>query len=171
MSETDSSTSTVSNPDSTASEEPRTDDTELDPRTRRAREEDMDVSMLAKGGVYEVHSQSGNIYEVDVVSSSCTCPDWQDRKPEGGCKHLRRVDVEIKAGAAPRPDGHLPEELPLDGSGDDLAACTERIAERIELLETEIERRQHERKELGSALAIIEEFRTSDHTVSNRDYQ
>jgi len=169
MSETDSSTSTVSNPDSTASEEPRTDDTELDPRTRRAREEDMDVSLLAKGGVYEVHSQSGNIYEADVVSSSCTCPDWQDRKPEGGCKHLRRVDVEIKAGAAPRPDGHLPEELLTNGSGDDLTACTERITERIQLLETEIERRQHKREELCSALAIIEEFRAPASTVSDRD--
>ena len=63
----------------------------------------MDVSLLARSGVYEVHSQSGNTYEVDVVSSSCTCPDWQDRKPEGGCKHLRRVDVEIKAGTVPDP--------------------------------------------------------------------
>jgi hypothetical protein len=129
----------------------------------------MDVSLLAKGGVYEVHSQSGNIYEVDVVSSSCTCPDWQDRKPEGGCKHLRRVDMEIKAGAVPRPDGHLPEELLIDGSGNDLVACTERIIERIQLLETEIEHRQHEREELSSALTIIEEFRVSPSTVSDRN--
>ena len=169
MSETDSSTSTVSKPDSTASEEPPTDDTEPDPRTQRAREEDMDVSLLAKGGVYEVHSQSGNIYEVDIVAQSCTCLDWQEREPEGGCKHLRRVDMEIKTGAVPRPDGHLPDELLLDGSGDDLVTCTERIAERIESLETEIERRQHEREELRSALAIIEEFRASTSTVSNRD--
>ena len=169
MSETDTSVSTESNPDSTASKEPPTDDTELDPRTRRAREEDMDVSLLAKGGVYEVHSQSGNIYEADVVSSSCTCPDWQDRKPEGGCKHLRRVDVEIKAGAVPQPDGHLPEELLTNRSGDDLTACTERITKRIQLLETEIERRQHKREKLSSALAIIEEFRAPASTVSDRD--
>ena len=169
MSEPDTSASTVPNPDSTASEEPPTDGTELDPRTQRAREEEMDVSLLAKGGVYEVHSQSGNIYEVDIVSSSCTCLDWQDRKPEGGCKHLRRVDMEIKAGAVPRPDGHLPEELLLDGSGDDLVACTERITERIETLETEIERRQHECEELSSALAIIEEFRAPASTLSDRD--
>ena len=169
MSEPDTSASTVPNPDSTASEEPPTDGTELDPRTQRAHEEDMDVSLLAKGGVYEVHSQSGNTYEVDVVSSSCTCPDWQDRKPEGGCKHLRRVDMEIKAGAVPRPDGHLPKKLRIDGSSDDLVTCTERIAERIQLLETEIEHRQHEREELSSALAIVEEFRVSPSTVSDRD--
>ena len=169
MSEPDTSASTVPNPDSIASEDPPTDGTELDPRTQRAHEEDMDVSLLAKGGVYEVHSQSGNTYEVDVVSSSCTCPDWQDRKPEGGCKHLRRVDMEIKAGAVPRPDGHLPEELLIDGSGNDLVACTERIIERIQLLETEIEHRQHEREELSSALAIVEEFRAPASTVSDRD--
>ena len=76
MSETDTSASAVPNPDNTASEEPSTDDAELDPRTQRAREEGIDVSLLAKGGVYEVHSQSGNIYEVDVVAQSCTCLDW-----------------------------------------------------------------------------------------------
>jgi hypothetical protein len=169
MSETDTSVSTESNPDNTASDEPSTDYTELDPRTQRAREEDMNVSLLANGGIYDVHSQSGNIYEVDVVAQSCTCLDWQEREPEGGCKHLRRVDMEIKAGAVPRPDGHLPKKLRIDGSSDDLVTCTERIAERIQLLETEIEHRQHEREELSSALAIVEEFRVSPSTVSDRD--
>jgi hypothetical protein len=77
--------------------------------------------------------------------------------------------MEIKTGAVPRPDGHLPEELLTNGSGDDLVTCTERITERIELLETEIERRQHERKELCSALVIIEEFGPSASTVSDMD--
>ena len=94
-----------SNPD-TVSAEPSDD--ELAPRTRRACEEDMDVSLLEKGGVYEVHAASGNVYDVDVISESCTCLDWRQRKPEGGCKHLRRVDIEIKAGRIPRPDGRLP---------------------------------------------------------------
>jgi len=169
MSETDTSAPTESNPDNTASDEPSTDDLELDPRTQRAREEDMNVSLLAKGGIYDVHSQSGNIYEVDVVAQSCTCLDWQEREPEGGCKHLRRVDMEIKSGAVPRPDGHLPEELLANGSGDDLATCTERITEHIEMLETEIERRQHKCEELSSALTIIEEFRAPASTVSDRD--
>ena len=169
MSETDTLAPTVPNPDNTTSEEPAIEDDEPDPRTHRARKEDMNASLLAKGGVYEVHSQSGNIYEVDVVAQSCTCLDWQEREPEGGCKHLRRVDMEIKTGAVPRPDGHLPEEFPANESGDDLVACTERIAERIELLETEIERRQHEREELSSALTIIEEFQASASTVPDKD--
>jgi len=70
---------------------------DLEPRTKRAIDEAMDVSLLSKGGRYEVQSASGNRYEVDVVDESCTCPDWQQRSPEGGCKHLRRVDHEIEA--------------------------------------------------------------------------
>ncbi len=70
----------------------------------------MDDSLLSKGGRYEVQSASGNRYEVDVVDESCTCPDWQQRSPEGSCKHLRRVDREIKRGRVPRPDGRLPAD-------------------------------------------------------------
>ena len=81
---------------------------DLEPRTARAVAESMDVSLLSKGGRYEVQSASGNRYEVDVVDESCSCPDWQQRSPEGGCKHLRRVDHEIKQGRVPRPDGRLP---------------------------------------------------------------
>jgi hypothetical protein len=45
---------------------------------------------------------------IDVLEESCTCPDWQQCSPEGGCKHLGRVDHEIKRGRVPRPDGRLP---------------------------------------------------------------
>ena len=81
---------------------------DLEPRTRRAVDEAMAVSLLEKGGRYEVRSASGNRYDVDVISESCTCLDWQQRSPEGGCKHIRRVDHEIKQGRVPRPDGRLP---------------------------------------------------------------
>jgi hypothetical protein len=81
---------------------------DLEPRTARAVAEAMDVSLLSKGGRYEVQSASGNRYQIDVVDESCSCPDWQQRSPEGGCKHLRRVDHEIKQGRVPRPDGRLP---------------------------------------------------------------
>jgi hypothetical protein len=78
------------------------------PRTKRAVAEAMDVSLLSKGGRYEVQSASDNRYEVDIIDESCTCPDWQQRSPEDGCKHLRCVDHEIKRGRVPRPDGRLP---------------------------------------------------------------
>lgn len=80
----------------------------LGPRTRRTVDESVSVSLLAKGGRYEVQSASGNRYEVDIIGESCTCPDWQQRTPEGDCKHLRRVDHEIKQGRVPRPDERLP---------------------------------------------------------------
>ena len=81
---------------------------DLEPRTKRAVAETMDVSLLSKGGRYEVQSAPGNRYKVDVIDESCTCPDWQQRSPKGGCKHLRRVDHEIKRVRVPQPDGRLP---------------------------------------------------------------
>ncbi len=83
---------------------------DLEPRTKRAVEEAMTVSLLTKGGRYEVEAASGNRYEVDIIGQSCTCPDWQQRAPDGGCKHMRRVDHEIKQGQVPRPDGQLPPQ-------------------------------------------------------------
>jgi len=83
---------------------------ELEPRTKRAVAEAMDISLLLKGGRYEVQSASGNRYEVDIIDESCTCPDWQQRSPEDGCKHLRRVDHESKRSRIPRPDGRLPAD-------------------------------------------------------------
>lgn len=74
-----------------------------EPRTKRAKTENMRVSLLRKGGRYEVHSASDNYYQVDVLSETCTCPD-----AAGRCKHLRRVDLEIQAGLVPKPDGQLP---------------------------------------------------------------
>lgn len=44
---------------------------------------------------YEVQSASGNRYEVDIIGESCICPDWQQRAPDGGCKHMRQ-DHKIK---------------------------------------------------------------------------
>lgn len=76
---------------------------DAEPRTERAKSENMDVSFLAKPGQYEVHSASDSYYDVDVLEETCTCPDRADR-----CKHLRRVDLEIEAGLVPRPDGRLP---------------------------------------------------------------
>lgn len=81
----------------------------LEARTQRALDEEMAISLLAKGGQYEVRSASGSIYDVGIIAETCTCPDYQQREPDGGCKHLRRVDYEIKHGRVPRPDGRLPE--------------------------------------------------------------
>ncbi|MBV0926403.1 SWIM zinc finger family protein [Halomicroarcula limicola] len=75
-----------------------------DPRTKRAKREAIDVSFLQKPGRYEVQSASDSVYEVDVLEETCSCPDDASR-----CKHLRRVDIEIRAELVPRPDGRLPD--------------------------------------------------------------
>lgn len=74
-----------------------------EPRTERAKTEDMDVFLHETPGRYTVHSASENYYEVDVLEATCSCPDRAER-----CKHLRRVDIEITAKLVPRPDGRLP---------------------------------------------------------------
>jgi len=81
---------------------------DLEPRTRRAVDEAMAVSLLEKGGRYEVQSASGSWYEVDVISVSCTCPDWQQRRRRGRLQTHPPGDHEIKRGRVPRPDGRLP---------------------------------------------------------------
>ena len=140
---------------------------EVNARERRAREEEMKVSLLRKSGVYEVRSESGNTYRVDIAGGTCTCLDWQQREPDGGCKHLRRVDAEIKAGDVPRPDGRVPDQLvAVDGGNDALEACTDRIASRVRSLDAEIEVRRAEKEVLCTTLAVIEEFCDPD---SSRD--
>ncbi|MFC4540487.1 hypothetical protein ACFO5R_00935 [Halosolutus amylolyticus] len=76
-----------------------------EPRTRRALTENMDVRFGQRGPVYDVFSESGSTYVVDVEKETCTCPDFEQRQPDGGCKHLRRVDLEIRTGLISAPDG------------------------------------------------------------------
>lgn len=74
-----------------------------DPRTRRALTEDMTVCFAACGGHYRVVTASGTTYRVDVQAGRCSCPDHTRRGVV--CKHQRRVDLEIRAGLVPGPDG------------------------------------------------------------------
>ena len=158
--------------------------TQPDHRIRRAREEAMEVSLVRRGGIYEVHSASGNLYEVDIGMGTCSCLDWQNHEPDGGCKHVRRVDMEIKNGRVPRPDGRLPEKtvsgtdteggpasptsaVATDGGAlantdDRFATCMSRIDNRVRDLELEIDQRRAELKDLDCALSVIEEFLPDD---------
>ncbi len=85
-------------------------------RARRVSAEEMTVSLRQKGGSYDVRSASGNTYRVDIAGAECSCPDWQERQPEGGCKHLRRVWLAVGAGRVPTPDWRLPEEHRTSGN-------------------------------------------------------
>ncbi len=87
---------------------------DIDQRTKRARTEDMTVTLRRSGGIYTVQSESGNVYRVDVLRKGCTCPD-QQKASVNRCKHLRRVDMEIQNRTVPTPDGRLPERPRADG--------------------------------------------------------
>lgn len=76
-----------------------------DPRTRRALTEEMNVHFGERGPTYAVDSESGNTYWVDVEAETCTCPDHTKRQVF--CKHLRRVDLEIRTGTTPSPAGRF----------------------------------------------------------------
>lgn len=86
----------------------------LDARSVRARTEPMDVALVSIGR-YAVTTRTGHEYLVDVLDRGCTCPDWESHEPSGGCKHMRRVNLEILAGRVPRPDGRLPTPVVADG--------------------------------------------------------
>lgn len=94
-------------------------DTSVKNRADRAREEDMDVALLKQGGIYEVEGTTGQAYRVDITEQSCTCPDSQNRNPNGGCKHIRRVELELDQGTIPRPDGKLPIPISRTDEVDD----------------------------------------------------
>lgn len=73
----------------------------LPPRAARAWTEKMSVRALGSGK-YVVVGQSESVYEVDLRSGWCTCPDHQYRGER--CKHIRRVALEITGGLVPDPD-------------------------------------------------------------------
>ena len=119
-----------------------------DARATRAREDDMDVALVHRGGCYEVDSASGNTYEVDLLDETCSCPDHQNPKTPTPCKHVQRVQLELNAGQIPRPDGRLPQTaLSVHSLGDEPSAhfvgtLRTRIRERedrIATLEAEIQ--------------------------------
>ena len=89
--------------------------------------------------------ESWNIYEVNVASETCTCPDFTKRNPSGGSKHLRRTDLEIRSENVPRPDGRLPESTDV----------VEQLSTEIHQLNQAIEEREDQRQTLVATVAVI----------------
>lgn len=76
----------------------------VEKRTRRACEESMAVVPHGGGsGMFDIYSESGNEYVVDLRDDVCSCPDFVHREPDGGCKHIRRVRLEF--GITDVPEG------------------------------------------------------------------
>lgn len=70
---------------------------DVEPRTIRAATEHMTVIEEADA-LFSVTTQSGSEYTVDLREPACTCEDFQYRNEdlgEQGCKHLRRVRMEV----------------------------------------------------------------------------
>ena len=66
-------------------------------RFERAVTEAMTVERVADR-FYEIYSQSGSTYEIDLQTGACTCPDCQQRGDQYVCKHTIRASlVEIIA--------------------------------------------------------------------------
>ena len=61
-------------------------------RFARAVTEDMTTERVADR-FYEVHSQSGNTYEIDLQTGACTCPDCEQRGDRYVCKHAIRASL------------------------------------------------------------------------------
>lgn len=86
----------------------------IDQRTRRACEQSMTVIPHGgRSGMFDVYSESGNEYVVDLRDGVCECGDFIHREPQGGCKHQRRVRIEF--GITDVPPGLRSEyAAPLD---------------------------------------------------------
>lgn len=67
---------------------------DIDPRTLRAATEYMTVVEEARA-LFEVTTQSGSAYTVDLKEPACTCPDFHHREHVTECKHIRRVRMEV----------------------------------------------------------------------------
>ena len=69
-------------------------------RTQAALTEEMHIRAIRAG--YEVTDQSGTRHRVDLGTEHCSCSEQPQM--ERYCKHLRRVDMEVRAGLVPDID-------------------------------------------------------------------
>lgn len=106
----------------------------VDARTMRAATEVMTVFEEADG-VFEVITESGNSYTVELEEPACTCPDFEYRDVR--CKHIRHV--ELRAGKI------------------DVGKVRDELEERKEKVEKKAEELEAERKELEEAAGKIGE--------------
>jgi predicted nucleic acid-binding Zn finger protein len=67
---------------------------EVEPRTIRAATEHMTVYEKARS-LFEVTTESGSAYTVDLREPVCSCPDFAYRESVSECKHIRRVRIEV----------------------------------------------------------------------------
>lgn len=113
---------------------------ELDARTIRAITEYMTVVEKAQA-LFEVTTQSGSAYTVDLVEPACTCPDFQYRDTIEECKHIRRVRLEVGQVDADAFEADLASQADeLETEAGALEEKAQELAEHAAELEAAIER-------------------------------
>jgi predicted nucleic acid-binding Zn finger protein len=105
---------------------------DIEPRTIRAATEHMTVIEEARS-LFSVTTQSGSEYTVDLREPACTCLDFQHRSEqlgEQGCKHIRRVRIEVGQVDMEALEDRLAETADdLDANATDLEQQAEELAE------------------------------------------
>lgn len=88
----------------------------IDKRARRAQWEGFEFCVPTGGRVNVKNTSKAepSVYTVAVGggrASSCSCPDWKHREPDGGCKHMRAVEAQSSVMLAASAGGEVtPEE-------------------------------------------------------------
>ena len=111
----------------------------IEPRTIRAVAEYMTVIETARA-LFEVHTESGATYTVDLAGPACSCPDFRFSEEVKACKHLRRVRLEV---------GQV-----------DIDALERRLAATAEQLGATATEREAEAQELGEAARELRKVRS-----------
>jgi len=123
--------------------------TDLNRRTVRAIDEYMTVLEGEGPHSYAVYSQSGQCYEIDGATGTCSCPDHQQRDLK--CKHLQRVHLET---------AQEPERWQAVTS--DLGTALLDVDAEITRLEQQIADLQAAQRALGRLVDRLEELRPAD---------
>ena len=115
---------------------------DIEPRTIRAATEYMYCEEVAEA-LFEVTSQSGNVYTVDLREPACTCPDFQHRENLSECKHVRRVRLEVGQIDVEALEQELERTATeLETSAEQLESKAQEISEQASELEDAVDRLQ-----------------------------
>ena len=123
---------------------------EVDPRTLRAASEHMTVIEEAQA-LFSVTTQSGSEYTVDLREPACTCPDFEYRSEqlgEQGCKHVRRVRIEVGQVDVDALEETLSEQAEdVQRDAEELKQAAEELGQTADKLEDAVDRLQEVAKQ------------------------
>jgi len=96
--------------------------------------------------LFSVTTQSGSEYTVDLREPACTCPDFEYRSEqlgEQGCKHVRRVRIEVGQVDVDALEETLSEQAEdVQRDAEELKQAAEELGQTADKLEDAIDRLQ-----------------------------